>query len=188
MDGLKLSIESASGFEEQGRYYNGWTHGHYVSAVIVFCPDGTIPIVAYNVPGSVHDSMIAEWGGVYDKLEKVYERCGGKCTVDSAFGSARYDFLIKSSQVSNGGVEDYIVNSEATSMRQSAEWGMGLLKTSFPRMRDRLRFDDLGERKLTFRMCFWLFNYRSNTVSINQIKNVYMPDMNSNADDLLRAL
>ena len=70
---------SASGFEEQDRYYNGWTHSHYVSAVIVivfcsdgavivFCPDGTIPIVAYNVPGSVHDSMIAEWGGVYEKL------------------------------------------------------------------------------------------------------------------------
>ena len=35
--------------------------------IIVFCPDGTIPIVAYNCPGSVHDSMIAEWGGVYEK-------------------------------------------------------------------------------------------------------------------------
>ena len=65
MDGLKVSIESASGYEEQARYYNGWTHGHYVSAIVVFCPDGTIPIVAYNVPGSVHDSMIAEWGGEF---------------------------------------------------------------------------------------------------------------------------
>jgi len=153
MDGLKLSIQSASGFEEQGRYYNGWTHGHYVSAVIVFCPDETIPIVAYNCPDLVHDSMVAEWGGVYDKLEEVYERYGGKCTVDCAFGSARYDFLIKSSQVCEGGVEQYIINSEATSMRQSAEWGMGLLQSSFPRMKDKLRFDDLDERKLIFRMC-----------------------------------
>ena len=71
-----------------------------MSAVIEFCPDGTIPIVAYNCPGSVHDSMVAEWGGVYDKLEEVY---GGKGTVDSAFGSARYDFLSKSSQVCEGG-------------------------------------------------------------------------------------
>jgi len=66
--------------------------------------------------------MIAEWGGVQEKLEGVYERWGGKCTVDSAFGSARYDFLIKSSQVSEGGVEEYITNAEATSMRQTAEW------------------------------------------------------------------
>ena len=99
-------------------------------------------------------------GGVYDRLEKVYARVGVKCTVDSAFGSARYDFLIKSSQVSNGSVEEYIINSEATSMRQSAEWGMGLLRSSFPRMRDRLRFDDLGERKYTFRLCFLLQSHR----------------------------
>jgi len=124
MDGLKLSIECASGHEEQARYYNGWTHGHYVSANIVFFPDGTIPIVAYNRPGSINDSMIAEWGGVYEKLEDVYDRWGGKCSVDSVFGPARYDFLIKSSQVSEGGVEEYIINPEATSMRQSAEWGM----------------------------------------------------------------
>ena len=117
MDGLKLSIECASGHEEQARYYNGWTHGHYVGGIIVFCPDGTIPIVAYNCPGSVHDSMIADWGGVYEKLEDVYERWGGKCTVDSAFGSARYDFLIKSSQVSEGRVEEYIINSEALGKR-----------------------------------------------------------------------
>ena len=127
-------------------------------------------------------------GGVYDRLEKVYARFGVKCTVDSAFGSVRYDFLIKSSQVSSGGVEEYTINSEATSMRQSAEWGMGLLRSSFPRMNDRLRFDDLGERKLTFRMCFLLFNYRSNLVGINQIRNVYMPHLNNNANDLLSNL
>ena len=124
--------------------------------------------------------MIAEWGGVYEKLQNAYDQCGGKRTVDSAFGSERYDFLIKS--------EEYITNSEATSMRQSAEWGMGLLRSSFRRMRDRLRFDDLGERKLTFRMYFLLFNYRSNSVGINQIRNVYMPQVNNNANDLLRDL
>lgn len=84
MDGLKLAIEAASSFEVQGRYFNGWIHGHFIGAIIVFCPDGTIPIVAYNCPGSVHDAHIAEWGDVYEKLESVYGRCGGKCTVDSA--------------------------------------------------------------------------------------------------------
>jgi len=148
MDGLKLSIESASGFEEQGRYYNSWTHGHYVSAVIVFCPDGTIPIVAYNCPGSVHDSMVAEWGGVYDKLEKVYDRYGGKCTpLIPRLAPLGMTFSLS----------HYIINSEATSMRQSAEWGYGSPAVLIPEDEG-----DFRERKLVLRMRFLLINYRSN--------------------------
>ena len=101
-------------------FYNGWTSDHYISAVIVFCPDGTIPIAAYNAPGSFHDSTIAEWGGIYDKLRNVYENTGtlGRCTVDSAFSKQRYDFLIKSSQgdPDSDNPNDFIVNREATLM------------------------------------------------------------------------
>ena len=72
MDGLKLYLQPSSDCTTQKNFYNGWTHDHYVGAVIVFCPDGTIPICCYNVPGSpVHDSMIAErMGNVYNKLEQ----------------------------------------------------------------------------------------------------------------------
>ena len=100
MDGLKLYLEQAGDSVIQNQFYNGWTHDHYVSAVFVFCPDGTIPIGTWNVPGSFHDSTIAEWGNIYKKLRDVYENSGtaGKCTVDSAFSRKRYDFLIKSSQ------------------------------------------------------------------------------------------
>jgi len=66
--------------------------------VICFCPDGTIPIAYVNIPGSVHDSQIADYGDMYDKLETVYQRDGGKRTADSAFGSVNREFLIKSSQ------------------------------------------------------------------------------------------
>ena len=86
MDGLKLLIEKPSTDVTQSQYYNGWTHGHCVSSVFCFAPDGTIPIAFFNIPGSVHDSQIAEWGNVYVKLERVFEETGGKCTVDSAFG------------------------------------------------------------------------------------------------------
>jgi hypothetical protein len=96
MDGLKLTIEASSIDDEQNMFYNGWTCDHYVSAVFVFCPDGTIPVSCYNVPGSVHDSAIASMGGIYDKLEEVYLRTGGKCTVDSAFSRAEHPFLVKS--------------------------------------------------------------------------------------------
>ncbi len=50
-------------------YYNGWKADHYVTNVFVFVPDGTIPIAFFNVPGSVNDSQVAKWGGIYEKLE-----------------------------------------------------------------------------------------------------------------------
>ncbi len=57
MDGLKLMLECAGDDVVQNWFYNGWTCDHYVGAVIVFCPDGTIPMCCYNVPGIVHDSQ-----------------------------------------------------------------------------------------------------------------------------------
>ena len=58
----------------QSRFYNGWTHDHYVTNLLGFTPAGTISVACMNVPGSIHDSTVAEWGEVYDKLEKVYEK------------------------------------------------------------------------------------------------------------------
>ena len=65
MDGLKLLLQQSSDIYIQKRFYSGWTHDHYVSSVVVFCPNGTVAICAYNLPGIVHDSTIVEWGGVY---------------------------------------------------------------------------------------------------------------------------
>jgi hypothetical protein len=94
MDGLKLTLEQSGDALIQERFYNGWTHDHYVSSVLCFCPDGTIPIAFINCPGPLHDSQIAEYGNIYDKLQYVYERDGAKCTVDSAFGNAARKYLI----------------------------------------------------------------------------------------------
>ena len=69
-----------------------------MTSVFVFCPNGTIPIAFFNVPGAVHDSQIAHWGKIYDKLNEVYKAMGGKCTVDSAFAKVNCPFLIKYSQ------------------------------------------------------------------------------------------
>ncbi len=68
MDGLKLLLQQSGHEVIQGRFYNGWTHDHYVTSVFCFCPDGTIPIAFFNVPGCVHDSQVAKWGDVHDKL------------------------------------------------------------------------------------------------------------------------
>ncbi len=127
MDGLKLTLEQSGNALIQERYYNGWTHDHYdVMPVLCFCPDGTIPIAYINVPGSVHDSQVADYGKIYDKLASVYERDGAQCTVDSAFGNVTREYLIKSSQdlIHILNYRDQGIVQDATSMRQSAEWGM----------------------------------------------------------------
>ena len=174
-------------------FFNGWKHDHYVGAVIVFCPDGTIPIVCFNVPGSVHDSLIADWGSVYEKLEGVWERCRGKCTVDSAFSARRNEYLIRSSQtVLDGDTRaefafNLQLNKEATSMRQSAEWGMHAFRASFPRLNDRFIYEENGERRLIMKMCLFLYNLRARRIGINQIRSVYLPSLeHANVRQLFR--
>jgi DDE superfamily endonuclease len=186
MDGLKILLQQSGDTTIQNNYYNGWTHDHYVSAVIVFCPDGTIPAACYNVPGCVHDSTIAEWGNLYSKLERVYESpVRGKCTVDSAFCKKRCLFLIKSQQADpDAGDADAAEIIEAKSMRQSAEWGMRSFQSSFPRLKDRFIYEEFGERRIIMKMCLLLYNLRARRVGINQIRNTYMPALNVNANEM----
>jgi len=184
MDGLKLTLEQSGNAIIQERFYNGWTHDHYVSSVLCFCPDGTIPIAYINVPGSVHDSQIADYGNIYDKLESVYERDGAQCTVDSAFGNVTREYLIKSSQDLIH-IHDYNkrnVARDATSMRQSAEWGMRAFQSSMPRMKDKMKFEVRGERKVTLTMMILIYNLRARMVGINQLQSFYTASLNRDAN------
>lgn len=79
-------------------FYNVWTHDHYVGNVFVFAPSGFVIVCAFNTPGAMHESTIAEWGSIYSKLEHVYNKTGGTFVVDSAFSRGYYPFLIKSAQ------------------------------------------------------------------------------------------
>ena len=161
MDGLKLYLQQSGNTEIQACFYNGWMYGHYVTSVFVFCPDRTISIAFFYVPRSVHDSQVAHWGRVYDKLGAVYDETGGKCTVDSAFGKGNLPFLIKSSQ-------DYLIltmptcqeqrldlqrKRQATSMRQAAEWGICTMQSSFPRLKDMFLYKDAGEHRILMKRC-----------------------------------
>ncbi len=98
MDGLKLFLQQSGNAIIQERYYNGWMHDHYVTSVFCFCPDGTIPIAFFNVPGSAHDSQVVEYGNIYGKLEDVLRLTGAKCCVNSAFGNMNREYLYKSTQ------------------------------------------------------------------------------------------
>jgi hypothetical protein len=92
MNGLTLMLEQSGNILIQEQFYNGLMHDHYVTSVMCFCLDGTIPIVFCNIPGTAHDSHVADYGDMYNKLEVVYLQDGAKCTVNSAFGNVNRDF------------------------------------------------------------------------------------------------
>jgi hypothetical protein len=194
MDGLKLYLQSSGNSDIQERFYNGWTHDHYVTSVFCFCPDGTIPIAFFNVPGCVHDSQVAEFGRIYDKLERVYQTTGGMCCVDSAFASVSRDFLYKSCQDQLGSKAptrrerklDLQKKRQATSARQTAEWGMLTMQASFPRVKDRFVYEERGERRIVLKMFVLLYNMRARMVGINQIRNTYMKYLERDANEDVR--
>lgn len=74
----------------------------------------------------MHDSTLAEWGGVYDKLAEINQRTNGKCCVGCPFKATNAKYLVKSAQDMNKGkdAEEIVMIVQATQLRQAAEWGM----------------------------------------------------------------
>ena len=113
--------------------------------------------------------------GLFRKLKKIYDKFNAALTVESALSSATYPFFIKSSKYSQAtSPDDYLLACEATSMIQSKKWGMRCLQGSFPRLKERSIYEECGERALILKLIILVYNFRVNTVGINQIRNVYM--------------
>ena len=182
-DGCKLYFESCANLDEQSMYYNGWKCSHFITNLFVFSVDGRCIISVTNAPGSVHDSTLAEWGGVYDALEDVYNRTGAKCCVDSAFTSSNNEYLIKSAQNYNSvnSSHELLKMDQATSMRQAAEWGMRAIQGAFPRLVERIQYEENGERNIFLSLVPLLYNFRLARVGLNQIRNVYCPHWSADA-------
>ena len=187
MDGLRLASEAPGSFVVQNNYYNGWKHNHCVASIFVFAPDGTIIFMVTNCAGSQHDSTLADLGGIYEKLRVLYEETGVKCCVDSAFSTKNRPYLIKSAQSPAEDEAHKRFCEQATSMRQSAEWGMRVLQSSFPRMKDKIVMKDTDETRKCIKLFALLSNFRSNCVGINQIRNVYMPWLSLKANEILES-
>ena len=122
----------------------------------------------------------------------MYDLYGVKCTVDSAFAKREQPFLLKSAQQPPAECDDIqqyrqqmAVYEATTSMRQSAEWGMRAIQSSFPCIKDRFLYEEYGERKIILKMMILLYNLCARKVGINQIRSVYMPDRIHNAKEYL---
>ena len=117
--------------------------------------------------------------GIYDKLEHIYKRGGGKIVVDAAFKivskEIKRDFLIKSSQQDPiGDANGVLVNRDATSVRQLSEHGMRMIQGGFPRLKDKMTFEEFGERRVIMTLMVLLYNFQASTVGVNHILNSFM--------------
>ncbi len=70
----------------------------------------------------------------------------------------------------------------ATSMQQTAEWGMRGLLASFPCLKDQFAYEERGEQRITLKLFVLLFILHARMVGINQICNAYIPFLNWNAN------
>ena len=179
LDGLKLLLERAGEEDTQNAFYNGWTHDHYISCLFLFSPDGRIRAAYLNSPGSWHDSTNALYSGIYEKLDALYNRLGAQVVVDSAFNAGAKASMIKSHQ-SNIDQQGRVgqrsqVFRDATSVRQLSEWGMRGFPGSSPRIKDRLFYEEAGERRVILSLITLLYNYRATAIGYNQIQSVFMP-------------
>ena len=119
---------------------------------------------------------------MYGKLEDVYCTTGGKCCVHLAFGRVKRNYLYKSSQDHLGSKAptcwerklDLQRKRQVTSARQTAEWGMLMMQASFSRVKDRVVYEERGERRIVLKMFVILYNMRARMVGINQIRNTYI--------------
>ena len=166
VDGVWFPVSNSPDVQIQNAYYNGWKSCCAVSNIIVFAPDGTIIYARLNAPGSWHDSQVAR--KLYDK--NLNERTPEPFRIvgDSAFQN--YSKLLT---VGNG--ETIAEEEQLVSLRQAAEWGMNELQSKFPRLNcmRKLKFNTEYTGNI-LKVCCYLYNYRTRTDEINEIRTVYL--------------
>jgi len=128
---------------------------------LCFGPDGIVITAVVNAPGSMHDSTVAELGGIYDLIFQNYNRNHGQCIMDSAFASTTHEAIIKLVQNPEvaADVAQMVIFCEATSLHQSAEWGMHAIQSSFPCLNEHILYEENGERLVIIHLATLLYNF-----------------------------
>ncbi len=67
-------------------------------------------------------------------------------------------------------------------MQQTAEWGMRMIQTLFPRIKDQFVYKERGDQRISPKMLVLIYNMHARMVGINQIWNTYMKHLDQNAN------
>lgn len=129
--------------------YKGWNKDCYVRNVLVFAPRGTVITSTIKKPGAMHEYFIAEWGGVYKKLESTFGETGGCVAVKGVFSRGRYPILSNyaAEEKDLERLEEVETILQVNYINQVSQWGMRGLQGSFPRIKHRFTYEKSVERK-----------------------------------------
>ena len=103
---------------------------------------------------------------------KNYSGTGANVVVDSDFKIGNKYYLVKSSQQGPTDGHTLLLN-RATSICKLSERGIWMIGGSFPRLKDPLKFEELGEKKVILKLMVLLYNYQTSQLDINQIMSSF---------------
>jgi hypothetical protein len=196
VDGVKFNVHAPTNADEQVAFYNGWKCGCFVSAILVFSPDGTIIYANYNCPGSRHDAFNAqELFSILldDNLtpqpyfivgDSAFPRrgCMEGRILTSPSASDLPSYFPSFAQASAA----YLVSKSVVYVRQSAEWGMRGLQGSFSILHHCLPSDH-HYRGAMIKASLHLMNFKTRTGGANQITEVFRDSRDVALERLTRA-
>ncbi|KAJ8566614.1 hypothetical protein ON010_g6510 [Phytophthora cinnamomi] len=166
----------------QNAHYNGWLHSVFVTGTLCFSADGLIVWAKHNRPGSWNDGDTSldfrrklsspelnpdpRYGVVADSAFPCSADMTGKIMTPLKEGDANR--LVPSVRsVAKA------LSSAITSIRQSAEWGMGSIEKVYHRLLVPLPYDK-SKRRQRLDNLFRLANYRVRTVGISEIRTTFV--------------
>ncbi len=117
----------------------------------------------------------------------MFEKPGGRCVVDLAFCRARFPFLIKSGSdvaAAAKSADEILMKKRQDQLGRPLNGACALYKALFPRLHDRLCYEERGERRLITISMLCLFNFRTALVELNQLLHTYMPLMSKEAKEM----
>jgi DDE superfamily endonuclease len=180
IDGKNYRVQEPSNCDIQNGMYNGWLHSVFVTGTVCFSADGLIIWAKLNFFGSWNDSEMSR--EFREKLADDIKNVPGHGVLsDSAFPVSSDMFGRIMTPLKDGDVEKAHPNARPalirlacaiTSMRQSAEWGMGAVSKVYRNLNGKLSFDKERRGRL-LRVLHKLHNYRVRTTGISQIKNYF---------------
>ena len=181
IDGKNYRVQEPSNAAIQNGMYNGWLHSVLVTGTACFSADGVIIWAKLNYFGSWNDG---EMSRVFrEKLSDSTRNVDGHGVLsDSAFPVSREMFGRIITPLKDGDLERahrdarpslIRLSSAITSMRQSAEWGMGAVSKVYRILLVKLSYDKKRRGRL-LTVTHKLYNYRVRTSGISQIKNYFI--------------
>ena len=148
-------------------------------------PNRKIRICLLDAPITFHDITMVGYG-IYEGMEKFYNKTGGKVVVDSAFNLASHESLIKYSQQDPMDLHALLVNWEATSVMQLSEWGMQMIQRYFRHLKTHYIM-----KKKVIMTIIWLmahlYNFQTAQVGIHQVMKFFTDKTQHLGHDVIAA-